>query len=160
MSASHDNKLSQSAEDYLEAIGNLCREHGSATISDIAVRLSVKKPSVTAAVRLLAAQELIEYTPYSPIKLTARGKRIANRTIRSHRTIEHFLKEIVGLPAERADSAACEIEHILTPEEIDRIGKLITCMERRQCPCTAAYASRRDDPGNAPCQKNQINPKM
>lgn len=135
MSPASDNKLSQSAEDYLEAIGNLCREHGAATISDIASLLNVKKPSVTAAVRLLAAQQLIVYVPYSPITLTARGKRIANRTIRSHRTLHHFLKEIIGLPEERADRAACEIEHILTPAEIDRIGKLITCMERRRCTC-------------------------
>ena len=153
MSSSHDNKLTQSAEDYLEAIGNLCRERGSATISDIAVLLSVKKPSVTAAVRLLAAQGLIEYKPYSPIKLTAKGKRIANRTIRSHRTLEHFLKEIVGLPAERASSAACEIEHILTPEEIDRLDKLIACMERRQCPCTAAHASSQHGADDTPCRK-------
>ncbi len=154
MSQTPDNKLSQSAEDYLEAIGNLCREHGSAAISDIAAVLRVKKPSVTAAVRLLAAQELIEYTPYSPIKLTAKGKRIANRTIRSHRTLERFLKDIVGLPAERADSAACEIEHILTPQEIDRIGKLIECMERRRCPCTAAYAPAQDGKEDAPCREN------
>lgn len=151
--SSSDTKLTQSAEDYLEAIGNLCRERGSAAISDIAAVLGVKKPSVTAAVRLLAAQELIEYTPYSPIRLTARGRRIANRTIRSHRTLKRFLNEIVGLPPERADSAACEIEHILSPEEIDRIGKLIACMERRQCPCTAASSSRQDASDDTPCRK-------
>lgn len=156
MSPASDTKLSQSAEDYLEAIGNLCCEHGAATISDIAAQLNVKKPSVTAAVRLLAAQELIVYVPYSPITLTAKGKRIANRTIRSHRTLHHFLKEIIGLSEERADSAACEIEHILTPGEIDRIGKLIACMERRRCTCEEGFSPHRpceEENGNG-CTKN------
>lgn len=125
------HKLSQSAEDYLEAIGNISQKDGFAQISDIATELGVKKPSVTAAVRHLAEQGYVEYTPYSPVRLTDMGEKIANRTIRSHHTLHHFLKNVIGTTEERADSAACEIEHILTPKEIDRFGKLLKIIQER-----------------------------
>jgi hypothetical protein len=35
-------RLSRSAEDYLEAIGHLCRETGRAQVSDVATMLHVK----------------------------------------------------------------------------------------------------------------------
>lgn len=124
------HKLSQSAEDYLEAIGNISQRDGFAQISDIAAELGVKKPSVTAAVRQLAQQGYVEYTPYSPVRLTDQGEKVANRTIRSHHTLHHFLKNVIGMTEERADSAACEIEHILTPKEIDRFGKLLKILQR------------------------------
>ncbi|MCC8020938.1 MAG: metal-dependent transcriptional regulator [Akkermansiaceae bacterium] len=130
-------RLSQSAEDYLEAISNLSKGIGAALISEIAAELGVKKPSVTAAVRLLARQGLVEYTPYSPVRLTEQGKKIASRTIRSHHTLRHFLENVIGLPEERADRAACEIEHILEPEEIDRIGRLSEALQSRQCRCAS-----------------------
>ncbi len=123
------NKLTQSAEDYLEAIGNISQKDGYALISDIAAELGVKKPSVTAAVRQLAQQGYVEYTPYSPVRLTDQGEKIANRTIRSHHTLHHFLRNVIGMTEERANSAACEIEHILTPKEIDRFGKLLKLIQ-------------------------------
>ena len=71
-----NHRLSRSAEDYLEAIGHLCNLHGQAQVSDIAERLGVKKPSVTAAMRQLSAEGLIEYRQYAPIRLTPKGLKL------------------------------------------------------------------------------------
>jgi len=111
-------RLGRSAEDYLEAIGHLCQRNGSAQVSDIAQMLNVKKPSVTAAMRRLAELGLIDYRQYAPIQLTEEGRKYADRVINAHNILHRFMIEIAGLSPERADEAACLIEHILTYEEI------------------------------------------
>ena len=118
-------RLSRSAEDYLEAIGHLCRENGKAQVSDVAAMLNVKKPSVTAAVHQLAEEGLITYRRYAPIELTEKGRKYADHVISSHSILQRFLVEIGGLTPERAETAACSMEHILTFEEIAAMGERI-----------------------------------
>ena len=118
-------RLSRSAEDYLEAIGHLCRENGKAQVSDVAAMLNVKKPSVTAAVHQLAEEGLITYRRYAPIELTEKGRKYADQVISSHSILQRFLVEIGGLTPERAETAACSMEHILTFEEIAAMGERI-----------------------------------
>lgn len=115
-------RIGRSGEDYLEAIGHLCHKNGSALVSDIAQMLSVKKPSVTAAMRKLADLGLIEYHQYAPITLTAEGERYAQRVIHAHTILLRFMTEMAGLAPERADEAACSMEHILTYDEISAMG--------------------------------------
>lgn len=119
-------RIGRSGEDYLEAIGHLCHRNGAAQVSDIAQMLGVKKPSVTAAMRKLADQGLIEYHQYAPIVLTAEGRNYAERVIHAHTILLRFMTEVAGLPPERADEAACSMEHILTYEEIQTIGTRLT----------------------------------
>lgn len=114
-------RLSRSAEDYLEAIGHLCREKGRAQVSDVAAMLNVKKPSVTAAVHQLAEEGLISYRRYAPIVLTEKGRQYAERVIRAHRILQRFLINSAGLTPERADDVACHLEHLLSMEEIAQI---------------------------------------
>ena len=116
------NKLSRSAEDYLETIGHLCHKNGCAQVSDIAEMMGVKKPSVTAAMRRLAGLGMIEYRQYSPIQLTEKGARYAEGVISAHRVLYRFMSEVAGLQPERAGEAACMLEHVLTKEEIDGIA--------------------------------------
>ena len=59
-------KLSENLEDYLETISSLESKHGTARPTDIANALSVKKPSVTAALNALAERGLVEYEKYKP----------------------------------------------------------------------------------------------
>lgn len=116
-------KLTRSAEDYLEAIGLLCLEHGAARVNDIAVRLNVKKPSVTAAVRRLADQDLVVYRQYAPIELTKKGEEYADKVIRAHRILRRFMHEVAGLSREKANETACMLEHILSPKDIQTLSE-------------------------------------
>lgn len=118
-------RLSRSAEDYLEAIGHLCRENGKAQVSDVAAMLNVKKPSVTAAMQQLAQEGLITYRRYAPIELTQKGRQYAERVIHAHGILQRFLQEAAGLSTERADDVACHMEHLLTMEEIETLEKRI-----------------------------------
>ena len=123
MSSSKFTRLSRSAEDYLEAIGHLCHKNGKAQVSDVAIMLNVKKPSVTAAVHQLAEEGLITYRRYAPIELTEKGRQYADRVIRAHAILQRFLIEAAGLSSERADDVACHMEHLLTMEEIEHIER-------------------------------------
>lgn len=118
-----DKKLTRSAEDYLEAIGNLCREKGAARVNDIAQLLNVKKPSVTAAVRRLADQDLVVYRQYAPIELTQKGEEYASSVIRAHSVLRRFMHEVAGLSRDKANEAACLLEHILNTEDIRTLSK-------------------------------------
>ncbi len=116
-------RLSRSAEDYLECIGHLCREQGAARVQDIALRLRVKKPSVTAAVRRLADQGLVKYQQYAPVELTPCGEEYAERVIQAHSILRRFMREVAGLSRARANETACLMEHLLTYEEIRSLSK-------------------------------------
>ena len=114
-------ELTKSNEDYLEAIGLLSEKNGTAQVRDIAEMLKVKMPSVTSAVKQLADMGLVEYTQYAPVKLTPQGRRIAGKIIVSHGILFDFLREELALPEERANEVACQIEHILTFEENEKL---------------------------------------
>ena len=120
------DRLGRSAEDYLEAIGMLSKPDGSAQPRAIAEHLGVRMPSVTAALKKLAAEGLITYAPYAPVQLTDRGRAYAERVITAHRTLQRFMREAAGLSEERAEQAACQMEHFLTDEEIAAIARRLT----------------------------------
>ena len=128
-------ELTKSNEDYLEAIGLLSEKSGTAQVRDIAEMLKVKMPSVTSAVKQLADMGLVEYTQYAPVKLTPQGRRIAGKIIVSHGILFDFLREELALPEERANEVACQIEHIMTFEEIE---KLRSCRIRPDDPPSSA----------------------
>ena len=115
-------RLGRSAEDYLEAIGTLCERQGQAQASAIAELLGVRMPSVTAALRKLAAEGLITYAPYAPVQLTDQGRAYAERVMTAHRTLRRFMRECAGLSESRAEQAACQMEHFLTEDEIANIA--------------------------------------
>ena len=83
--------LSESQEDYLEAIYNIVAEKGAARAKDIGQRLHVKSPSVTGALRALSERGLVNYAPYDLVTLTRKGQRIAREVVRSHQVIRDFL---------------------------------------------------------------------
>ena len=112
--------MSQSLEDYLEAVYVLIEEGGSAQVRDVAALLSVKMPSVVKAVHELKKLELATQDPYGPIKLTARGAAAARRVLSRHELLRRFLVKL-GVSRRIADRDACLMEHILSAETLDKI---------------------------------------
>ncbi len=112
--------LSESLEDYLEAIYQLERNGGSARPADIAARLSVSRPSVTGALRALSDRGLVHYAPYAAVALTAVGRRTAAEVARRHGILKEFLERVLSLPADQAERAACRMEHVLEADVLAR----------------------------------------
>jgi DtxR family Mn-dependent transcriptional regulator len=113
--------LSQSLEDYLETIYHLIQEGKVARVKDVAARLQVQMPSVTGAVRSLAARGLVDHDPYSYITLTEKGEGIARDMVRRHEVLTHFLIAFLGLDEDVAERNACEMEHAIEPVVLDRL---------------------------------------
>ena len=115
------DKLTQSQEDYLEAIYVESQKNGCAKVTDIAKILEVKKASVTGALSSLCEKGLINYAPYSPITLTKQGKTAAKKILLKHDVMTAFFKKILALDEEEAVLNACRMEHIMTEEMFERI---------------------------------------
>ena len=115
------DKLTQSQEDYLEAIYVESKKNGCAKVTDIAKILDVKKASVTGALCSLCEKGLINYAPYSPITLTQQGETTARKILLKHDVMTAFFKKILALSDEEAVLNACRMEHIMTDEMFERI---------------------------------------
>ncbi|MCK4601526.1 MAG: metal-dependent transcriptional regulator [Phycisphaerae bacterium] len=114
-------KLTPSLEDYLEAILVLIRQSRVARVRDIAKRLRVGMPSVTAALKALSKRKLVNYDPYQVITLTGRGREIAEEISRRHHILRRFLTDVLGLDAESADANACRMEHAVDSVLLGRL---------------------------------------
>jgi len=121
---SENGELTQALEMYVKTVHELEEEFGSAAPSDIAERLAVKAPSVTSALQKLDALGMAEYQRYQHVKLTEKGRKIAKVLDKRHRTIRDFLL-LIGVDEEIAMSDACEIEHIVHKETIDKIAQFM-----------------------------------
>ena len=118
-------KLSESLEDYLEAIYNEILKKNEAKVTDISNILNVKKASVTGALISLKNKGLINYEPYSAITLTKLGEKLAADIIQKHKVMSEFLENILNLPKDEAIENACKMEHIISKESFEAIKKHI-----------------------------------
>lgn len=86
-------------------------------LSRLADDLEVSAVSANQMARKLEGRGLMRYTPYRGVSLTSEGRRIAESILRRRRLWGVFLWEHLGLPADRADAVACDMEHI-TPDDV------------------------------------------
>ena len=117
-------ELSESEEGYVETIYSLIREHGYARVSDIAATLSVKPPSVTNMLRRLDEQKFVTYTRYRGVVLTRKGKVLAETLEKRHQALKKFLV-MIGVSKENAEKDACEIEHRIKRETMEKLTKFV-----------------------------------
>lgn len=128
--------LSESLENYLEAIFMIIQEREAVRSKDIAARLGVSTASVTGALRALSQRSLVNYEPYGVITLTARGRRIASEVARTHHALRDFLVKVLSVPPDVADEAACRMEHAIPSEVMKRLMRFSDFME--ECPYVGA----------------------
>ena len=112
--------MTQSLEDYLEAVYVLIAEDRPAQVRDVARMLAVKMPSVVKAIHELKRLGLVTQKPYANIELTMKGTRVAKHVLSRHTLIRDFLMKL-GVSRRIANKDACLMEHILSAETIDRI---------------------------------------
>ncbi|AEB08224.1 metal-dependent transcriptional regulator [Desulfobacca acetoxidans] len=113
--------LSESLEDYLEAIFHIVLEKQVARVKDIASRLKVHKSSVTAALRNLADRKLVNYAPYDVITLTPQGATLAKDVVRRHEALSDFFVKVLTIDKTLAEEAACRMEHAMPRVIVDRL---------------------------------------
>ena len=120
-----DTDLTSNMEDYMEAIAMLSMTNRVVRVKDIARKLNIKMPSVTAALGKLREMNLIDYEKYGYIELTEEGKAIASRVFTRHATLTEFFHDLLQLPSPDAEDVACRVEHTLSPQACRQIHKLL-----------------------------------
>jgi DtxR family Mn-dependent transcriptional regulator len=111
-----DGGFSAAVEDYAKAIYLLESDHGVATTTALADRLTVRPASVVGMVRKLVALGLVDHVPYRGVRLTDRGRAVALEVIRHHRLLELFLVESLGMGWDEVHAEADRLEHVLSEE--------------------------------------------
>lgn len=117
--------LSENMENYLETILYLEKTNKVARSKDIAERLGLQKGSVSGALKVLKGKGLINYSPYSFITLTSKGKKIAESIHRRHEVLNDFLQNVLQIDADKADNTACRMEHVIDEETLERLVAFI-----------------------------------
>ncbi|MDO4574706.1 MAG: metal-dependent transcriptional regulator [Planctomycetia bacterium] len=132
MNTSATTFLSESLEDYLEAIFRILTEKAAVRPKDIAQMLNVTNASVTGALRALAGKELIHYAPYDLVTLTPLGRETAERIYRRHTLMKEFLTDFLRVSPAEAEENACRLEHALSEDVIQRFVRLTAFL--KDCP--------------------------
>ncbi len=130
-------RLSDSQEDYLEAIFHIVSRKQAARPKDIADRLKVNQSSVTGALRVLADRGMIHYAPYDLVTLTERGRALGAEVVRRHEILRDFFVRVLRIEEDEADEAACRMEHAMTRSLLERLVDLAEFFEA----CPIAHAS-------------------
>ncbi|MFX1573855.1 MAG: metal-dependent transcriptional regulator [Promethearchaeota archaeon] len=121
-------KVNESYEDYLKAIYLISKHNkgGWVSNSEISELLKVKPPSVTNMLYKLKAKELIVWKPRKSLRLTKKGKKIAQDIFRTFQNLCDFFSNVLKLENnELIKKLSCEIEHHLTPEVSTALENLL-----------------------------------
>ncbi len=113
--------LSAAMQDYLEEILILSDRLETVRVTDIAERLKLTKASVSQALSQLREQGLITQDRYGPVELTELGRYYGQVVKRRHEVLRSFLTEVLGLDLRTAEKDACQMEHAVSSETIERL---------------------------------------
>ncbi len=100
-------------------------------------------PSVTNALQALSARGLIHYQSHSPVFLTPAGAETAAVIRHRHNALRNFFCDILKLPANESNDAACKVEHIIGEKVMSRIVLLSEAIAvREDCAELRAYLNQ------------------
>lgn len=116
---------SQTRENYLKAIYFLNLKKQPITITALANKMLVSKPTSNNMVKRLQENGLVTYKKYKPLKLTEKGEKIATSIVRKHRLTEMFLTQVMGFGWEEVHDIAEEIEHIKLDSFFNRMDEIL-----------------------------------
>jgi DtxR family Mn-dependent transcriptional regulator len=115
------SQLSQSLEDYLEALYILAQSKQTVRVKDLVLRMGVRSPSVIGALNRLEALNLVRHEHHSHVALTEAGEEKAMHIYRRHRQLTALLRDVLGVSPVTAEEDACKIEHLISPETLKQI---------------------------------------
>jgi DtxR family Mn-dependent transcriptional regulator len=117
--------VTETTEEYLEAIYKLREEGQPVALSTLAGCLKISPVSANEMVRKLVEQKLALYEPYKGVSLTPAGQTQALVVIRRHRLWERFLTDVLGLSWDQVHEEACRLEHVASPLVEERLAQLL-----------------------------------
>jgi DtxR family Mn-dependent transcriptional regulator len=120
---------SSTVENYLKAIHQgqaaLAPDARLVPMGQVAAALGVTPGTATTMVKALAESGLAEYEPYSGVRLTASGAKLAGLVLRRHRLVELFLVQVMGMRWDEVHEDAEHLEHVVSDRLIERIDEML-----------------------------------
>jgi DtxR family Mn-dependent transcriptional regulator len=120
---------SSTVENYLKAIYqgqvSLPGDERLVPMGHVASALGVTPGTATTMIKALAESGLAEYEPYSGVRLTASGEKLAGLVLRRHRLVEAFLVQVMGMSWAEVHEDAEQLEHVVSDRLIDRIDEML-----------------------------------
>ena len=120
---------SSTVENYLKAIyqGQSALAGGEKLVpmGQVASAVGVTPGTATTMVKALAESGLAEYEPYSGVRLTPAGEKLAGLVLRRHRLVELFLVQVMGMSWAEVHEEAEQLEHVVSERLIQRIDDML-----------------------------------
>ncbi len=120
---------SSTVENYLKAIheaqNRLTGDRDLVPMGQLSSALGVVPGTATTMVKTLADSGLVVYEPYSGVRLTAAGTKLAAAVLRRHRLLELFLVRVMGMSWAEVHDEAEQLEHAVSDRLIDRIDDML-----------------------------------
>jgi len=117
-------------EDYLEAVQIFSEKNARFPIpEELAAALFKPVPEVRSDMAELVSSGDVIFADGGTITPTGQGKQTGTSVMKKHETLQCFLSEILGMDKSSASDEACTLEHAVSDETIDRLGKLIVTRE-------------------------------
>ncbi|MFN4226778.1 MAG: metal-dependent transcriptional regulator [Candidatus Ratteibacteria bacterium] len=113
--------MTNSLEDYLEAIKILTIDKKVTRVKEISEFLDVRSSSVVNALNILKAKGYIKQEKYGYIELTKIGDKEATKILNKHRIVMKFLMNVLNVSEDTAKNDACKIEHIISEETLNKM---------------------------------------
>src|SRR5512147_709731 len=113
---------SQTVENYLKTIYLAQSAQPSPDLvpmGQLATALGVAPGTATTMVKTLAESGLVRYEPYSGVRLTPAGERLAALVLRRHRLVELFLVQVMGMSWAEVHDEAEQLEHVVSDRLIE-----------------------------------------
>lgn len=125
-------QVSVSEEDYLKAIYHMQLELQEPISARLSEALGVTPPAVTAALRRMVRRGHVRLdSKDGRIRLTPKGRAIAQSLVLRHRLIERLLTDILGMDWKVVHAEAEKLEHAISPEIerrlLGRFGRDSSC---------------------------------
>lgn len=152
-----DKMITKSSEEYLKTMYILQKQNGNIRVTDIANKMNCTKPSVNKALNNLKEENLVKYETYGTIELTEQGKNLAQKILEAYDIVYLFLKEVLDLDEQSANSEAEKIKTVTTDETINKLAKYahnvlgfreLNCnydINQEKCRCCVKRVKTRDN---------------
>jgi DtxR family Mn-dependent transcriptional regulator len=125
----HSMLPSSTVENYLKAIYHAQTRLGDDRVlvpmGQLSAALGVVPGTATSMVKTLADADLVVYEPYSGVRLSPAGTKLAVAVLRRHRLVELFLVRVMGMSWAEVHDEAEQLEHAVSDRLIERIDAML-----------------------------------
>ena len=114
--------VTESAENYLEAILMLSEKKSEIHAADICAQLGFSRPTVSVMLKNLRHENYVTVDEFNHVRLTESGNVIAERIYERHKLLAKMLISL-GVDPVTAYEDACKLDHDISDESFSCIKK-------------------------------------